>query len=188
MKEIPLTNYQLLAYFAPGFVVVFCFFMSNEPVHDWATLKLSLKEISIPLTAAALICSFIIGLFIDGLRNGFIEPLFKFKEHRLKKNKKINWDFFYQGKKEVVALFYTRYFTYYCFDINLVLAIVFSIAMLDVFSQLPHKLLTTILFCIGAIVLLVDGVSLRSDMAKATNFVYPSEESDTSSPSAVEEP
>ena len=173
MKEIPLTNYQLLAYFAPGFIVVLCFFICNEPIKNWPTLKLALKEISISLIATALICSFIFGLIIDGLRNGCVEWLLDYNERRKPKKDKINWAFFYQGKKEDVALFYARYFTYYCFDINVVLALCLSVGLLDVYSHLPHKVLLTALFGAGVLLLLRDGLSLRIDMAEATNFAYP---------------
>jgi hypothetical protein len=187
MKEIPLTNYQLLAYFSPGFIVVLSFFICNEPIKDWPTLKLALKETSISLIAIALICSFLIGLITDGVRNGFVEWFFDYKERRKLQKDKINWAFFYQGKKEDVALFYARYFTYYCFDINVMLALCLSVGVLDVYSHLPHKELLTTFFGIGVLVLARDGLSLRIEMAQATNFAHPEIESNRTDISSEEE-
>lgn len=186
MKEIPLTNYQLISYFAPGFILVLCFFICNDPIKDWPTLKIALKEISISLTAIALFCSFIVGLIIDGFRNGCIEWLLDYRERNRPAKDKINWAFFYQGRKEDVALFYARYFTYYCFDINVVLALGLSVVMLDIYSLLPHKVLVSSFFAVGALMLLRDGLSLRIDMAQATNFTYPAGESN-STPETSEE-
>jgi hypothetical protein len=173
MKEIPLTNYQLLSYFAPGFIVVLCFFICNEPIIDWFTLKLALKDLSLALIASALFCSFIVGLLLDGIRNGILENLFNFLERKKDESEKINWSFFYKGRKEDVALLYARYFIYYCFDFNAIFALFFSCLLLDIYSQLPHKVLISFIFGIAILALWIDGLSLRGDLAEATNYAYP---------------
>lgn len=173
MKEIPLTNYQLLAYFAPGFIVVFCFFICNEPICDWDSLKLAFTDLSIGLLIGALISAFIVGLILDGLRNSAVECLLDLKDRKKAPGNKVKWSFFYEGRKEDVALLYARYFTYYCFDFNVILALIVSVTILDIYSQLPEKWLLTIFFIVPALWLLWDGISLRKDIAAATNHIYP---------------
>ena len=173
MKDIQLTNYQLISYYLPGQLFVFCFFITYQQVNSIDKLITSLKDLNIAFGVVSIIFSFLIGLIFDAIRNGFIEKIFKLIEKKKPKTDKINWDFFYTGDIKDVGVFYGRYFTYYCFDFNLIISLFISIIMLDSCGSLKYKLIFT-LVSIGSIIsLLSDGLVLRSDMAKATNYKNP---------------
>src|ERR1035438_3149668 len=105
MKDIPLTNHQLIAFFLPGLLFVFCFFITFTHVNSIKTLICSLENLNIAFLIVAIILSFIIGLVFDAIRNVlFDEKIFKRRERNNAEINRLNWDFFYTGKREEVGV------------------------------------------------------------------------------------
>jgi hypothetical protein len=170
MKNIPLTNFQLISYFLPGFVIVFCLFLALEPISNFSDIVDCMKDLNIGFLIASLIISFVFGVSIDAIRNGFIEArIIDCIERKIHPNNKMDWSFYYKGSKEDVGLLYARYFTYYCFDGNMILALLISLAILFKYSVLVNCWLAvgTIIVCVF---LFCDAHSLRKDMVNVTHY------------------
>jgi hypothetical protein len=171
MEKIPLTNYQLIAYFVPGFILEFCLFLSFERVVDYHSLLCRIEGVSIPLMVIFLFLAFAIGLVLDGIRNGIVDNLLDLLILIIPPGKyfKVNWDFFHKGKPETVGYFYARYFTYYCFDFNMILSICVSLWFLNHPANLIHLNTVNTIGLASAIFLFLDAISLRWYMRKATD-------------------
>ncbi|HTC01135.1 MAG TPA: hypothetical protein VK705_10675 [Ferruginibacter sp.] len=168
MKDIPLTNYQLIAFFIPGQLFVFSYFIACENIKNIGSLVSCLQSVNIGFLLVSVAMSFLVGLVFDAIRNGCIEKCFDKCEKN--KSKKMNWDFFYTGKKDDVGVFYGRYFTYYCFDFNLILSLISSLILIDGYSSLEYKYAITVTVILSIGFLIRDGISLRNDMIDVTNY------------------
>jgi hypothetical protein len=152
-----------------------CGYISYEPISDISSLLDCTKDLGIPFLILCLLLSFIAGLVFDAVRNGIVDNVLDglIKWKILPKLFEVNWSFFFKENAEKVGYFYARYFTYYCFDYNLVLSLIASLVVIDIHSQLPHKMLVTWIGIIAIAVLKIDALSLRIEMRKATNLNNP---------------
>lgn len=176
MDKIPLTNFQLIAYFVPGFVSVVGCFVAFEHISSFCCLIECLKGLNVAFLVLSLIASFIIGLIFDAVRNGildnFIDCMISRRWLRFLRLQriKIDWSYFYKGEKEEVGTFYARYFTYYCFDLNLLISLGASVAILVGCKVFSRASIQSLIIYTTMATLLIDAISLRRDMAKATGF------------------
>ena len=172
MDKIPLTNYQFIAYFLPGFVFEFAFFLSFEEISGFHSLTFALKDVGIPFFVLFLLLAFAVGLIIDAIRNSSIDNWLdqRIKKGRLSENYEVNWAFFHEGDGKTVGYFYARYFTYYCFDWNMALAMLISTIALLVAHALPYLWIISVLSGVAIFFLGRDAMFLRDDMREATKL------------------
>lgn len=169
MDKIPLNSFQILAIFFPGVLLAFassyCYYFTSIETHDIVGFFRYFKDYGIGLYFSFLCFGIFLGLVLDAIRNGVLESLFN---KLSKKNKKINWDYFYKGDPEKIVLLYSRYYNYYVFDINMSVALIFAfLTQLFLFHS-------NLIICVLAIelviisVLIMDARALRHDIVEIT--------------------
>jgi hypothetical protein len=174
----PLNFHQLIGYFLPGFIFLFCvlciyynwrwddIFDLRNDINSTATATL--------LSATAIILATFIGLIFDAFRNGIIEDWIDKKP-----NNKITWKYFQTATEEKLDSLYKRYYSYYVFDRNSVTALICTIIYSAIhecilFRQTCHcdldwnKIVVNglIIFAIG--ILCKDAKSLRKEIVDFT--------------------
>jgi heme/copper-type cytochrome/quinol oxidase subunit 4 len=168
MDKIPLTNYQFIAYFLPGLPFITGVFITLEQVQAFPALLGCMKDLSIGFLILSLILSFIVGLIFDAVRNGVIDNLL---DWMLSKEFEVNWKFFYTGKSKKVGFFYARYFSYYCFDFNMVVSLTATAVLMAWKSSLLFECRMWVI--IGSVlcnvILCIDAISLRKEMHQVTH-------------------
>ena len=120
--------------------------------------------------AASTLMAWLIGSFVDALRNFLVEGLLDRYWFA------INWEFFVKGKQEEVANIEQYFFSFYMIDMDIAIAVVlflgFGPCILSIITErpIPHfSLGQTILFSIGALIFFLDALSLRREMRKYVN-------------------
>ncbi len=156
--------------FLPGFLfIVGSIFLFTD--FNFSAFTDFAKEISVFSGIAIIIMSFIVGQFFDSIRDFFIEGLYSF----ILKNKDINWDFFYKSSEKKADKLSNNYFLFYLVNVNLSIALIGLLIMILV--GWPHSLpdnfvmsKTTLIISFAAviIVLLLDAIALRKEIAKHT--------------------
>jgi len=170
MDKIPLTNYQFIAYFLPGLTLVLSLFIALEPITDFSTFADCIKDITPAIGIVLLLSCFIAGLVLDTTRTAAVD-LFIDKvlaKMKLFQRFSIEWSYLYPDTKHEVGYFYARYYSYYCFDINMIVAIVASMIFIDHWSILAHRWPVNVFGPIAAICLLADAGVLRMEMHNIT--------------------
>lgn len=122
-----LSQHHFLAFFFPGLFLLFNFFIIKTPPADNSFsdfANIANQNLKLPLASFLLIASVFIGIIIDALRNTFCEKLYD----KMKKYNMIEaWKKFASFDKDKKDLFYDSYYSYYCFDINIVIASIISL-------------------------------------------------------------
>jgi len=171
MDKIPLSSHQLFAFFFPGLVFVFpsiyCFYFVHVEPGTIDSFFKHYKDNEVLISFIVIVLALLSGLIIDSVRNGIIEvSLDKIIKN---KKKKINWDFFFEGKEEGVKPFYERYYNFYVFDLNASIAIILSWIVL--FATLPFCDFKWLSYSesIAAAILVFEATSLRKEIIKITH-------------------
>ena len=187
MNISQLTRHQIICYFLVGFIfVLLIVFSYYKWSFDLLIGIINNKEKNYLVIGVILLpVSFLIGLIMDAIRNGILEDyiiephLLDYKEKENKKGKySINWEFFYPNDtdEDNVKAFYDRYYTYYVFDMNMIIAliIVFGYSTFNIFYNCLCEyscqyIFSSIVIGIITYIFWKDGIDLRVEMAKITN-------------------
>ncbi len=109
------------------------------------------------LTGFAFLASWIIGNFLDAIRNGIVEE-------NLDDWCEVNWDFFFYERPEKVSQFVEYYYDYYKLDVNFILAALLGFVIEILLSRLT--LITVFILFIMIIVFFFDAKSLRHEIKR----------------------
>ena len=98
---------------------------------------------------------------MDSIRNGFLEVIFD-------RFKKIEWDYFHNGKQDQVIMLYARYYNYYVFDVNMITAL-FVATIFQLFF-IHSNLNSYVIFgmILISFILIKDAYNLRGEIYKIT--------------------
>lgn len=190
MDKIPLTNYQFIAYFLPGLTLVLSLFVTLQPVTDFSSLADCIKDITPAIGIVLLLSCFIAGLVLDTTRTAAVDIFIDKVLTKAKwfKGFRIEWSYLYPDAKHEVGYFYARYYSYYCFDINMIAAIVASMIFIDHWSILTHHWPVNVFGPIAAICLLADAGVLRMEMHNITKDTKATQSSEKDSNANVADP
>ena len=84
--------------------------------------------------------------------------------------KKINWDYFYKADNSKVGILYSRYYTNYCFNGNMVFSLIASGLLFWCYCHTPSVLHWAVIIILLSIIILgVDFFTLRGRIADYTN-------------------
>jgi len=159
--------HQFIAHFLPGFLFYLILFFSFI---DWKFYNIiniscnySIGIFTIIFGVFIILC-IITGLIFDAIRNIFedyllnkIQPFFA----------KINWEHIYSLSEEKEKRF-NKYYQYYIFDINSMIAILLSFLLSFFFIQ-DYNIFFIIVAIIVFFILLIDAKSLRKEISENSN-------------------
>ena len=160
--NISLKPHQLVAHWMPGFIL-----LALVPVlkPDWYdTVKPILPADHISRGFIWVVLPFVAGQLIDCTRN-FVFEAWADRWQRRRKQKDVNWKFFFSGDKDRIENLYRWFFEFYVFDMNLAFpAICFVICRL-----LQQHWVQALVGAALTYILYHDAWSLRREIAEHTN-------------------
>jgi hypothetical protein len=166
VDKIPLNTHQTLAFFFPGLVFAFSSFYSYYfSFVEHGTIETFFKHYKddgIAVFFVLLGIAIVAGLIFDSIRNGILEELFD-------KKKKIRWDFFFDQDTKIVGMLYARYYNYYVYDINTVIALFFSAGVLITSLKFHNMICLLIVQLCVIIILCWEAFRLRGEISKITH-------------------
>jgi len=172
-----LKPHQLVAHWVPGFVVLTMWLLadlhyanlhssgSHPYIAFWTKSNMFFGHGSAVVLSA--IVSFVVGQFLDSLRNWAEDFLDR------KPESKIKWKMLKMLTKDELAIFEDYYFVYYVFSANLLIGLLigfFVTIFLGVFPS-DHYCLSAMPVAIGIIVFFRDARSLREEIRGFLNDV-----------------
>lgn len=163
MEKIPITRHQVVSYFLPGFIFVLLSLIASENIKGLQGFIDTTKNITIFSAITVIVISFAIGIIFDGIRDGIVESLWDYF-------KPINWKYFDKASKGEIERLYLNFYTYYTFDINLLLSLIFTMIVFIYFSYYNYFLWASII--ISTISSFFDSCSLRKLIREITNEKY----------------
>jgi hypothetical protein len=154
-----LKPHPLVAHWVPGFVVVVAtlFWRSN-----WSYSKVVVEIAPTATTATAAlfgltVIAFIVGQLLDAFRDTFVECLMDCFWP-------LDWKFFFNGEDGKIDKLEAWFYTYYVFDINLFLGLLWVAALEFLSPGRPLFLLVPTL--IGIAIFLINAICLRKEIAE----------------------
>ncbi len=113
------------------------------------------KSVGFWSVVAIIAISFVVGQFLDAVRDVVLENLVFDKICG-----KVKWEFFFEAKKESLDNLEDWFYTWYEMDANIVVAIL-VVSILGLFKEIPVNNLTWILMVIAAFFFFWDAKELR---------------------------
>ena len=197
MEKIRLTNFQIIGYLIPGFAFLVLVYFSYYGFKIYETLEVVLydskNEFHFYYGLAVLILAFCIGLILDSIRNGIVEEYLDDRKFVQKYNRKdisrkynilssnveaddgiIDWDYFFSSKEENCARLYGKFYTYYVFDVNLMLVLIFIVIIFSVFRFIPSLFGTNFSdnYCTPVFFMLFTAFVLFLDARVLRKYIY----------------
>lgn len=149
-----LKPHQLVAHWVPGFVLLIVFPVLHPSIFDKVKPSLPSGDVLRGLVWAVL--AFVLGQFLDAIRN-LLENVWDHWSN-------VEWAFFFHGEDARVEKLRTSYFTYYVFDHNLALTLLyFSIVRLG-----SRHFLDGFLVLVATCIFVADAYLLRKEIAEHT--------------------
>lgn len=152
-----LRPHQLVAHWVPGFVLLILIPVLHPGVYD------NVK--CLPPQGAALrgliyvVLAFVLGQFLDASRD-LLENVWDLCSE-------VNWDFFFQAEDAQVEKLRTSYFTYYVFNHNLAVPLLYF----SIMRLISCHILEFFLSLVVAVVFITNAVRLRKEIARHTKSV-----------------
>jgi uncharacterized membrane protein len=145
----------VLAIWVPGFsLAVFVLLSLNR----WEALSLSqtsLPEFGVWRAIIVVVLSFVVGQFLDAVRDVLLEN-FVFDKFC----GTVKWQFFFEAPKEKLENLEEWFYTWYELDANLFVGLIIAM-LLCAFGKVPANRLTWVLMVAGALFFFVDALELR---------------------------
>jgi len=166
MDKLPISSHQLFAFFLPGLVLafpsVYCFYFTFVEHGTIDAFFKHYKDNEVLISFIMIVLASLFGLILDSFRNGVLEKAFD-------KRKAIKWDFFFEKEDLKVKLLYDRYYNFYVFNINTILAIMLSSIILIYNFHLSSVVYVLIVEFITALILGWEAYTLRKEIIKITH-------------------
>ena len=153
---------SLLAHWIPGFLLLAVLCFGDFQNHPDQISNFAEKLGSAGMLFGIAVGSFLAGLFLDALRNVFIE---EFLCGKIKSGWGLEWDCIFRFKESNLKRLEEFYFLYYVVDTNLVLALIIALPtslILGVFPCLSRG--ATISLIIAGLVFAADAIFLKKEM------------------------
>lgn len=123
-------------------------------------------EVSFWNVVALMAISFVVGQFLDAVRDVVLENYVFDKLCGT-----VKWQFFFEAEKQLLDNLEEWFYTWYEMDANIVVAILI-VAILGIFRQIPINLLTWILLGVSAFFFFRDALELRRSTKEMIDRYY----------------